>query len=94
MAAMLDDKQGTLWHLLSLANVSADAFRQAVIDNIEQMPKVSGDHQLYLSKESQAAFQASENIANDRGDEYISSECFLLASFDLKNRLGRVCQQF
>ena len=62
-----------------------------VLDNqIDSLPKVSGEGSPYLSRESNEVFQKANQYAKEMGDEYVSLEHLLLALLTVKNTVATI----
>ena len=93
MMALLDqDGRGTR-HLLAQSGVKVQQLRSQLIETIGRLPKVEGnDGDVQLSNELIRLLNVSDKFAQRRGDQYISSEMFILASVKANNELGRLLQ--
>lgn len=91
MTAMLNQQGGSVRPLLDQANVNVNALRSALSEAIERLPKVAGiGGDVQLSKDSGVLLNLCDKIAQQRKDDYITSEIFVLAALQDKGRLGDV----
>ncbi len=78
LAAMLAQTDGPK-ALLERAGVSTAKLQEALEGAMAKLPQVQGGEQVQASRDTAGVLQASEKEAGKRGDEFISSEMFLLA---------------
>jgi ATP-dependent Clp protease ATP-binding subunit ClpB len=83
LAAMLEQKEGTLRPILGKIGANAQAILTDVQAAIAKFPKVSGGQQ-YFSSRINTIFQEAQKEAEKMQDEYISTEHLLLAVADEK----------
>ncbi len=94
MAALLDQEGGATTHLLGLAGVDVARLHQGLGRALENLPQIQGhDGEVYLSKELERLLNLSDKFAQQRQDQYISSELFSLAAADDKSELGRLLRE-
>ena len=93
MIALLDQDGGGTRHLLAQAGVKVHQLRSQLVKAIDRLPKVEGsDGDVQLSNELIRFLNVSDKFTQQRGDQYISSEMFILASVDANNELSRLLQ--
>ena len=93
MIAILDQDGGGARHLLVQAGVKVQQLRAQLVEAIDRLPKVEGsDGDVRLSNELIRLLNVSDKFTQRRGDQYISSEMFILASVDANNELSRLLQ--
>ena len=91
MTAMLNQQGGSVRPLLDQAHVNVNALRSSLAEAIERLPRVEGiGGDVQLSKESGILLNLCDKIAQQRKDEYITSEIFVLAALDDKGKLGEL----
>lgn len=91
MTAMLNQQGGSVRPLLDQANINVNALRSALSQAIERLPRVDGiGGDVQLSKDSGILLNLCDKIAQQRKDEYITSEIFVLAALQDKGRLGEI----
>jgi len=84
VAAMLEDKQGIARSLLRKLGASPEAVANEIITAIDQLPKVSGGMEPYISPRTKPVLEAAFGEAEKMKDEYVSIEHLLLAIADEK----------
>ncbi|MGB5622472.1 MAG: ATP-dependent chaperone ClpB [Gammaproteobacteria bacterium] len=83
MTALLDQQGGTLRHLLSRAGAKVDALRSRLGEQMDRLPKVEGaGGDVHLSQDLNRLLNLTDKLAQKRGDQYITSELFLLAALE------------
>lgn len=91
MQAMLDQEGRALPVLLKQAGVEPDRIRQAIAWEIENLPVVKGNAgDVSLSNDTGRMFNVADKLAQQRGDQFISSEVMLLAALDSRGALARI----
>ncbi len=91
LAAMLTEKEGVARAILQKLGVSADAVARDVASAVEQLPKVSGGGDRYISQRTNSLLEAAFAEASKMKDEYVSIEHLLLALADDKSgQAGRI----
>jgi ATP-dependent Clp protease ATP-binding subunit ClpB len=91
LAALLDQQGGTVRHLLTKAGSNVNLLRSRLGDALDQQPRVEGAAgEVHISNELGRLLNVTDKLAQERGDEYISSELFVLAACDDKGGLGRI----
>ena len=94
MTALLNQQGGSVRPVLDQANVNVNALRSALseaVDRIASVDGIGGDVQ--LSKQSGILLNLCDKIAQQRKDEYITSEIFVLAAIQDNGRLGEILKQ-
>lgn len=83
LCALLD-KDGLIAKILSRMGVDADGLAAASKDEIERLPKISGNGagNVYLSAAVNRVYTATEKIVSSMKDEYISVEHLFLSLLD------------
>ncbi len=95
MQALLDQKDGGAVPLLRQIGVDPGRIRQAVVKEVNNLPQVQGNAgEVHMSNELGRLLNVTDKLAQQRGDDYISSELFLLAASEDKGALGRIFQEF
>ena len=89
MAALLDQQGGSTAPLLTQAQVNVPALRQRVNALLERLPKVSGQEgNIHAGNELTRLLNLTDKLAQQRGDQFIASELFVLAALEDKGELG------
>src|ERR1051325_2153053 len=86
LLALLEQQGGLVPSILTRAGVNVEPLRQAVENDLNRLPKVSGPSgpvdQVYITARLNKVFVAAEDEAKKLKDEYISVEHLLLAITD------------
>eukprot|EP01093_Parvamoeba_rugata_P011637 TRINITY_DN321_c0_g1_i1.p3 TRINITY_DN321_c0_g1~~TRINITY_DN321_c0_g1_i1.p3 ORF type:complete len:859 (+),score=229.63 TRINITY_DN321_c0_g1_i1:27889-30465(+) len=94
MTAMLNQQGGSVRPVLDQANINVNALRSALSEAIDRLPRVDGiGGDVQLSKQSGILLNLCDKIAQQRKDEYITSEIFVLAALQDNGRLGEILKQ-
>jgi ATP-dependent Clp protease ATP-binding subunit ClpB len=89
MAALLQQQGGSTAPLLTQAQVNVPALQQRVNELLERLPKVSGQEgNIHAGNELTRLLNLTDKLAQQRGDQFIASELFVLAALDDKGELG------
>ena len=90
LAAMLEQPDGPK-SLLERAGANTGALAVAMETAIRNLPQVQGGSQpVQPGRDLLQLFQAADKEASKRGDQFLSSEMFLLALADAKNDIGGI----
>jgi ATP-dependent Clp protease ATP-binding subunit ClpB len=89
LKAMLDQSGSTIRPLLTKAHLNnPSAFNASVDKALDQLPQVTGTSgDISISNELNRLFNVTDKLAQQRHDQFISSELFLLAAFESDNSL-------
>ncbi len=86
MKAFLDQQGGSCRPLLTKAGVNISKLRTLVDASLDKLPKVSGvPGDIHVSNTLSQLLNITDQIAQKRKDNYISSELFLLAAMEKSN---------
>ena len=89
MAALLDQQGATVRHLLAQAGVNVNGLRSQLgiaLDSLPRVAGVAGDVQ--ISNDLGRHLNLCDRLAQQRQDQFISSELFVLACFEAGGRLA------
>jgi len=91
LLALINQESSTVKQILSSTGVGVDALKKKLQGALERMPQVEG-HQgdLQLSNEVVRLLNQADKLAQQRGDQFISSELFLLALVELKSAISEI----
>jgi ATP-dependent Clp protease ATP-binding subunit ClpB len=93
LLAMLDAQGGGVRPLLMKAGIDANRLRGALNAILDSLPKVEGTGgDVQVSNELSRLLNVTDRLAQQRGDQYISSELFVLAAFEDRGALARALQ--
>jgi ATP-dependent Clp protease ATP-binding subunit ClpB len=91
MVALLDQQGGTARPLLEKAGVNVPKLRSDLAAALERLPKVEGTGgEVMLGNDLNKLLNVTDKLAQQRGDQFISSELFVLAACDDRAELGRI----
>ena len=90
-AALLDQQGGTLRPLLAKAGANVPKLKADLTGLLDRLPKVEGTPgEVHVSQDLSRLLNVTDKLAQQRGDQYISSELFALAALDDKGELGKL----
>ena len=90
MLALLDQQGGSVRPLLDKLGANVSVLRSQLGDALERSPKVDGTGgDVHVSNDLNRLLNLSDKLAQKRGDQYISSELFVLAALEDKGTLGK-----
>jgi len=91
MTALLDQQGGSVRHLLTAANVNVNGLRSQLGVALDELPRVQGTGgDVQISNELGRVMNVMDKLAQERKDQYISSELFVLAALDAKDRVAEL----
>jgi len=89
MIALLDQEGGSVRHLLAQSNVNINGLRSQLGLALDRLPRVEGTGgDVQISNELSRLFNVTDKLAQQRGDQYLSSELFVLAALQDKGAVG------
>ena len=91
MSALLDQEGGSVNHLLMQSGVNVNILRSQLgeaLDRLSTIADATGD--VHLSNDLTRLLNLTDKLAQQRKDQFISSELFVLAAFDDKGTLGDI----
>jgi ATP-dependent Clp protease ATP-binding subunit ClpB len=89
MTALLDQEGGTVRHLLAQSDINVNQLRSSLSAALERLPSVEGAAgDLHISNDLGRLLNQTDKLAQQRNDQYISSELFVLAAVEDKGELG------
>ena len=92
--ALLRQEGGAAASILRQAGVDANALRQQVEKIVDDLPRVSNaTGQVNVSPETSRLLNLCDKYAQQNGDQYLSSELFLLAACEDSGALGKALKQ-
>ncbi|MGE0081254.1 MAG: ATP-dependent chaperone ClpB [Thiohalomonadaceae bacterium] len=94
MTALLDQQGGTVRSLLTQAGANVNALRSQLGEALERLPRVEGTAgEVHLSNDLGRLLNLTDKLAQQRKDQYISSELFVLAASEDKGQLGELLRR-
>lgn len=95
MTALLDQDGGSIRGLLTKADVNLNQLRSKLGHEIDRLPTVSGGDagSVSVSNDLARMLNVTDKIAQQRKDQYITSELFVLAALEDKGTLGNLLRE-
>ncbi len=91
MTALLDQTGGSSRHLLDAAGVNVNRLRSQLGNALDQLAQVEGTTgEVHVSRDLDRLLNLTDKYAQQRKDDYISSELFVLAALEDKGVLGKL----
>jgi ATP-dependent Clp protease ATP-binding subunit ClpB len=89
LTALLDQQGGSIRPLLDKSGTNINALRSQLGAALDRLPKVEGTGgDVQVSNDLGKLLNLTDKLAQKRGDQYISSELFVLAALEDKGQLG------
>jgi ATP-dependent Clp protease ATP-binding subunit ClpB len=93
LLALLDSQGGTVRPLLVKAGADVTRLRSELGAALDRLPKVEGTPgEVHVSNDLNRILNVTDKLAQQRGDQFISSELFVLAAFEDRN-LARIFRE-
>jgi len=90
-SALLDQEGGTARYLLASAGIDINRLKAQLNSALDRLPQVHGaGGEIHISRELDILLNLTDKYAQQRKDDYISSELFVLSSIEDKGELGRI----
>jgi ATP-dependent Clp protease ATP-binding subunit ClpB len=94
LLAMLDAEGGGIRPLLIKAGVDVSRLHTQLIEIVDRLPKVEGHGgDVQVSHDLTRLLNVTDKLAQQRGDQYISSELFALAAVDDRGAVGKALKE-
>ncbi len=91
LTAMLDQQGGTVRQLLSQAGANVNGLRSQLGQALDRLPTVEGSAgEVHLSNDLGRLLNITDKLAQQRKDQFISSELFVLAAVEDKGQVGEL----
>src|SRR5476651_653673 len=91
MQAMLEQQGGSIKPLLMQVGFDVNSLRKELSKELDQLPKIqnpTGD--VNMSQDLARLLNQADRLAQQKGDQFISSELVLLAAMDDNSKLGKL----
>jgi len=91
MQAMLEQQGGSIKPLLMQVGFDVNSLRKELAKELDQLPKIqnpTGD--VNMSQDLARLLNQADRLAQQKGDQFISSELVLLAAMDENSKLGKL----
>ncbi|MCE0723532.1 MULTISPECIES: ATP-dependent chaperone ClpB [Legionella] len=94
MKALLDQQGGTCRPLLSKAGINIPLLRTLLDQALDKLPKVAGmGGDIHISNGLNRLLNLTDKLAQQKKDNFISSELFVLAAISEEGSLSRILKQ-
>ncbi len=94
MKALLDQQGGSARPLLSKAGVNLSQLRTLIDQSLDRLPKVSGlGGEIHISNTLTRLLNLTDKLSQQRKDNFISSELFILAAISEEGGLSKLLKQ-
>ncbi|KGQ42981.1 protein disaggregation chaperone [Gallibacterium anatis] len=94
MSALLNQEGGSVAPLLTASGVNVAQLRQAISQEIDRLPQVSGNGgDVQLSPALARMLNLCDKFAQQRNDKFISSELFVLAALESSDKLSDILKK-
>ncbi|HMX53754.1 MAG TPA: ATP-dependent chaperone ClpB [Plasticicumulans sp.] len=94
MAALIDQQDGTVRPLLAQTGANVQTLRAQIGEALDRLPRVEGHGgDVQLARELVNLLNLTDRLAQQRRDQYISSELFVLAAVEDKGTLGEILRR-
>jgi ATP-dependent Clp protease ATP-binding subunit ClpB len=91
MQALLDQEGGSVRPLLDKSGANLSALRSQLGQALDRLPSVEGTGgEVHVSNDLSRLLNVTDKLAQKRGDQYISSELFVLAALEDKGPLATI----
>jgi ATP-dependent Clp protease ATP-binding subunit ClpB len=91
LQAMLNQNDSSIGQLLNLAGANLNLLRTELSDNLHNLPKASGNEgEVHVSNDLKRVFNITDKLAQQRNDQYIPSELFVLACAQDKGQISTI----
>jgi ATP-dependent Clp protease ATP-binding subunit ClpB len=94
MLALLDQQGGTVRPLIDRAGVNVNVLRTKLMQALDRAPQVEGTPgDVHPSNDLTRLLNVTDKLAQQRGDQFVSSELFALAAVEDRGELGRALRE-
>ncbi|MCV6638635.1 ATP-dependent chaperone ClpB [Candidatus Albibeggiatoa sp. nov. NOAA] len=91
LQAMLNQNDGSIGQLLNLAGANLNQLRTELTNALNSLPTVSGNEgEVHVSNDLKRVFNITDKLAQQRNDQYIPSELFVLACIQDKGQISGI----
>ncbi len=96
LISFLDQQGGGVRHLLTQAGVDVNGLRSSLGKSIDRLPQVSGaGGEMHISRELTKLLNSTDQLAQKKNDQFISSELFVIAALQDKNsEIAKLLKEF
>ena len=94
LLALIDSQGGGIRPLLLKAGADVNRLRALLGEALDKLPTVAGTGgEVHVSNDLNRLLNVTDKLAQQRGDQYISSELFVLAAFEDRGTLTRILKE-
>jgi ATP-dependent Clp protease ATP-binding subunit ClpB len=94
LSALLNQQGGSVRPLFDQTKVNVNSLRSALAEAIDKLPKIQGfGGDVQLGRDSVKLLNMSDKLSQQRKDDYITSEVFVLAAIEDGGQLGTILKQ-
>jgi len=94
MLALLQQQSGTVKPLLAQSGVNITAYQAELENQLSRMAQVEGGSgDIHISQDLNRLLNQTDKLAQKRQDQFISSELFVLAMIEDRNKAGDLLRQ-
>jgi ATP-dependent Clp protease ATP-binding subunit ClpB len=94
LLAMIDAPGGSVRPLLMKAGADVNRLRTQLTSIVDALPKIEGvAGDVQVGNDLARLLNVTDKLAQQRGDQYISSELFVLAAFEDRGAVGRALKE-
>jgi ATP-dependent Clp protease ATP-binding subunit ClpB len=94
LVALLDQQGSTVRGLFAKSGVNVNLLRSQLGEALDQLPRVEGTGgEIHISNDLSKLLNLTDKLAQERDDQYISSELFVLAALDDSSPLRALLEQ-
>src|ERR1700743_794505 len=94
MKALLDQQGGSIRPLLTKAGLNMSQLRTLVDQALDKLPKVSGTGgDIHVSNSLNRLLNLTDKLSQERKDNFISSELFVLAAINDNSELSKILKR-
>lgn len=91
LSSMLNQQAGSVRPLLDSMGVNVNSIRSALAERLDRMPRVQGGTvDVQLGRDTAHLLNLADKYAQQRNDDYITSELFILAATEDQGALGSI----
>ncbi|MBV1909739.1 MAG: ATP-dependent chaperone ClpB [Kangiellaceae bacterium] len=91
MTALLNQDGGSVRHLMAQTDINLHSLRNQLAEALDRLPQVEGmPGDIHISNDLGRMLNHCDKLAQQRKDQYISSELFVLAAIEDKGVLGKI----
>ncbi|MEX2466791.1 MAG: ATP-dependent chaperone ClpB [Gemmatimonadota bacterium] len=91
--ALLAQEEGIVVPVLQKLEVPVHLVRERALEALDRMARVEGGAEPQLSRDLRTALDAAQDVAQELGDEYVSTEHLLLGLTGEKDDAGRILRE-